>query len=172
VVVLVGLLIAAIVIPIAIDIRNALQIHNDVWQSRYALPIYLGVPLVAGAIGGQTKSFSEVHSRRLIIVGASVIAVCQFVCFFTALHRYTVGIMGGLNPLVRVAGSWAPPLPAVVLLVAALLVSAVYGWWIVRLDRVARTGRSQPSPGAGAEAPAPPEPQPIGSTSVPGFSSG
>ncbi len=35
--VLIGLLVAAIVVPIAIDIKNALEIHDDVWQSRYAL---------------------------------------------------------------------------------------------------------------------------------------
>ncbi len=153
--VLVGVLVAALIVPMAIDIKNALQIHNDVWQSRYTLPLYLGVPLVAAAISGRRKTIQSSHIRIMIVGTASTVAFCQFICFFSALHRYTAGLHGGLDPLARGRGIWAPPIPAVVLLVFAALATGLYGWWIVRLDR----SRS-PAPSETAESPTSPVPTP------------
>ncbi len=69
--VLVGLLVIALIVPMVIDIKNALQIHNDVWQSRYAMPLYLGVPLVAAAVSGRSKKLQPSH-LRVMIVGVGV----------------------------------------------------------------------------------------------------
>ena len=149
--VLIGVIVASIFVPMAIDIKNALQIHNDVWQSRYALPLYVGVPLMAATIAGRSKSLKALHVRRLIISTAWVVAVCQFVCFFIALHRYTVGVNGGLNPFAHVAGSWTPPIPEVVLLGLAALFIALYGWWIVRLDRLRPKDPTEMGSGTGSD---------------------
>ena len=162
--VLVGLLVIALIVPMVIDIKNALQIHNDVWQSRYAMPLYLGVPLVAAAVSGRSKKLQPSHLRVMIVGAACVVALCQFLCFFVALHRYTMGVRGGLNPLAHGRDVWAPPIPAVVLLVLALLTTGLYGWWIVRLDRSHSPLPSEPDVAAASPAPsAPTAPTPTGS---------
>lgn len=163
--VLIGLIVASVVVPVAINVKSALQLDNDVWQSRYALPLYLGVPLVAAAIATRSKAFRPTPTRRLVVTGVWLVAGCQFVCFFAALHRYTVGVDGALDPFAHRAGSWTPPAPSVVLLTLALVFAAGYGWWVVHLDRLHAAEAPDPPPG-GSEPITPPRRQPTG-TAVP-----
>jgi hypothetical protein len=164
-VVLIALLAVAIVLPVVIDVKNSLQLHNDVWQSRYALPLYVGVPLVSASMAGRRKTIRAPYVHRMVIAVAVVVAGCQFVCFFIALHRYTVGIRGGENPFAHVAGSWAPPLPGLVLLALAALWCAAYGWWIVRLARLGAVDQLQTTADTTSDPPAgppgEPRPQPV-----------
>jgi hypothetical protein len=157
--VLIGLIVASVVVPIAINVKSALQLDNDVWQSRYALPLYVGVPLVAAAIATRSKAFGPTPTRRLIVTGVWLVAGCQFVCFFAALHRYTAGVDGGLDPFAHSAGSWTPPAPTVVLLTLALVFTACYGWWIVHLDHL-RSVDATDVPAGGAEPAEPAAPSP------------
>ena len=151
--VLVGVLIASVFVPMAIDIKNALQIHNDVWQSRYAMPLYVGVPLIAAAIAGRSRAIKPIPARRLIMAVAVVVAVSQFVCFFMALRRYVVGVKGTFNIFVHAPGDWSPPLPTVVCMVAAAVIAAIYGCMITGFDRHGPNGGDRmESTGPAAEA--------------------
>ena len=133
--VLAGVLIASVFVPMAIDIRNALQIHNDVWQSRYAMPLYVGVPLVAAAIAGRSNAIKPTVARRWIVTVAIAVAGSQFVCFFMTLRRYVVGVNGGFNIFQHAHGGWSPPLPAAMCIVAAAVIAALYGWMITSFDQ-------------------------------------
>ncbi len=99
-------------------------------------------------------------------------ALSQFACFFTALHRNTVGVRGGLDPFARTAGGWTPPLPPVALLAVTALVCAAYGWWIVHLDPSALSGRREPDAGATNTAGTSPAPELIGAGPGPGAGPG
>lgn len=132
-VVLIGILVASVVLPIAIDVKNALQLHSDVWQSRYAMPLYVGVPLVAAAVAGRRRTIRDVPARRMIVIIAVVVAGCQWACYFVALHRYTVGGNGPVSITLHRAGGWTPPLPAALLLGLALVAVVAYAWTVLRL---------------------------------------
>jgi hypothetical protein len=136
--ILLGLLLASIVVPIAIDVTNALQIHNDVWASRYAMPLYMGIPLLSAAIAGRTRAIRPVPAQSMVHIVAVIVGAGQFLSFYGALRRYAVGVGGPTNLSLHGPGSWSPPLPAAVCIVGAALIAAAYGWLITRLDRVDR----------------------------------
>jgi hypothetical protein len=141
---LVGVLAAALVLPVAIDVKNALQLHSDVWQSRYAMPLFVGVPLVATAIAGGRKSIATVSARRLVVGVGAIMSIAQAVCFYVALHRYTVGINGALNLLLQRPGGWSPPLTPVVLIGLAAAAIVAYAWVIVQLAGAGADDRMLP----------------------------
>ncbi len=130
--VLVGLLGLSLVLPIVIDVKNALQLHNDVWQSRYALPLFVGVPLVSAAVAGRRRPITPVAVRRMQVGAATIVVFAQWVCFYDALHRYTVGIDGPFGLTLRIPGGWTPPLPAALLVLVAAIMSLTYGLVVAR----------------------------------------
>lgn len=151
----------ALLLPAAII---ASQAHHDglVWQARDGLPLYVGVPIVAGAVFGRDRE------RRLgaLLDGASLagirrvagrgnqllvggVALAQWVDFAWALRRYTVGLGGPLAPWTAVRHGWVPPVPTVLLLVLAGATVGAYGWWMLQLADLA-TGRALAGARAGA----------------------
>jgi hypothetical protein len=114
-----------------------------VWQARDGFPLYVGIVLVAGAIGGRNLSgitrrssgwsSSEGIFRRLAVLVGSAIAVAQLADLLWALRRYTVGLGTTVNPLAHVPEYWDPPLSAIALILTGILAAAFYGWWIVHL---------------------------------------
>lgn len=151
--VLAGTVALALLLPVAIIVSQA---HHDglVWQARDGMPLYVGVPIVAGAIFGRDRErrfgalldgpslavVRQVAARGnlLLVVG---VAAAQWVDFFWALRRYTVGLGGPLAPWTAVRHGWAPPIPAVLLLGLAAAAAGAYGWWTLQLANVA-TGRT------------------------------
>ncbi len=132
--VLVGLVLAVVIVPIAIDVKSSLDMHNDVWQSRYTMPLYVGVPLVAAAIAGRSKVVQPVHGRLLALSTIWSVVAFQLVCFYAALNRYTVGVSHTLDPLNPPHWSWEPPAPAAALFVIAFVAAVVYGIGLTRMD--------------------------------------
>lgn len=145
--VLLGLLGAALLVPLVVMVSHA---HQDglVWQARDGLPLYVGVPLVAGAMAGRARDAVDgrvppspataagavrVLAPQLTVLVAGGVGFAQFADFVWALRRYTVGTDGPLLPWTTVRHGWAPPVPAAVLVVAAAVVLAGYGWWMAQL---------------------------------------
>lgn len=112
-----------------------------VWQARDGFPLYCGVILVAGAIirttsqpladPDVTRSFVE---RRLVVIVVICVAGAQLTDLLWAIRRYTVGLWGPLNVFAHVRGGFRPPVPTALLVIAALVLCAVYGRWLVRLS--------------------------------------
>lgn len=79
------------------------------WQSRYGMPVTVGVVLVAAVVlamrATRAGSPSVVDSRRLSVVAAFLFVAAQVPSFLHVLIRYQTGLHGGLNPLV---GEWHP----------------------------------------------------------------
>ncbi len=135
-----AVILVSVLLPAAIMVSHASK-SGLVWQARDGLPLYAGIPLVAGAVAGRSSAGCTIrgllHDRlvaRLVILLACGIAAAQLVDFGWALRRYTVGLGATLNPFARVPGGWSPPVPAVVLVAAAVLVTAAYAWWVSRLS--------------------------------------
>jgi hypothetical protein len=131
--VLIGVLGIALVLPIAIDVKNALALHSDVWQSRYAMPLYVGIPLIAATLAGRRKAIGTAPARRIVVGIGVLLCGSQLVCFYVALHRYTVGINGPVSLLLHRSGGWSPPVPPIVLLGLATVIIASYAWLVIRL---------------------------------------
>ena len=152
VVVLAALVVTALVLPLFIMVSQANK-DGIVWQARDGFPLYGGVILVAGAIAlglmgqpraGQSNAGNRVVQRLTVIVAVCV-AGSQLADLLWAIRRYTVGLWGPLNVFANVPGGYSPSVPTAVLVVAALGLCAVYGWWIVRLSaRMGSGGIARP----------------------------
>jgi hypothetical protein len=158
--VLVALMAVALVVPAAIVVPHAVSTLTIDWQARDGFPLYIGIPLVAGAIAGRGRPLRPAIRRGLLTGLVSVTVVIQAVDYFWALRRYTVGTYGGLDPLRHVAGGWTPPVPTLALLIVFLVAVLGYGWWLRHVGLGLTPG---PGPGAGA-----PTGTPMTSTGPPG----
>jgi len=164
-VVLAGLLTVAVALPTAI---MASQARHDglIWQARDGMPLYVGIPLVAAIALHQratssTRRETWLHDRIvrwLLGLLAGGIALGQLADFAWALRRYTVGLGSTLNPLDKVPGGWAPPVPTLLLLAAAAVGCATYGWWIHQLVAIAPKPPARPRPRHSASSSAVPRP--------------
>lgn len=143
--VLVLVMAVALVLPLAL-IASQARHDGIVWQARDGLPLYVGVPILAGAIAGRGRertmavvlgAVSAPALRQAVArTNAVVIAVAaagQGIDFGWALRRYTVGLGPALAPWTAVRGGWQPPLPSVVLLLLGAGAVAAYGWWMVQV---------------------------------------
>jgi hypothetical protein len=79
------------------------------WQGRYALPVAVGVPLVALVALAAARQVGrlEVAVGRLVLVLAPLAAAGHLVAFYWAQRRYATGSGGSLD-ILRDA-LWAPP---------------------------------------------------------------
>jgi Predicted membrane protein (DUF2142) len=95
------------------------------WQGRYALPMLIGVILVAGLTPG-----ADLRIGRLAVVAPAVIAVIVWnLAFFQQLRRWGVGESGSIRPWAW--DTYGAPLP--VLLLMAIHAGASIGlcWFVL-----------------------------------------
>ncbi len=162
--VLVGLVLAGLTIPTAMVASHARQQGLWLLQGRDVLPLLVGLPLTAAVVAGQK------HRRLSSVLGSVAVGAvwaCLLVFFAEALRRYTVGVNGPLDPLVRVTGGWTPPLGAATLLFSFTLADGAYLALGLALTRAAyrpaaaaerRLDDDPDGPGAGPDAPTPHSP--------------
>lgn len=124
---LVVLVLGVGVAPIILQLPNAAD-AGLVWQGRYALPIAVGVPLIAGVVIGDPRASAGTLVWRLARMIVPFLGVADVAAFYWTMRRYSVGATGSLitdNP------AWSSPLgylPAVgihAVLVAALCAMAL-----------------------------------------------
>ena len=136
---LVVLLLGVWAAPVFLQLPNAPN-AGLVWQGRYALPIAIGVPLVAGLVIGDPRAGGGRLDLRLARMAVPFLAVAEVVAFYWTMRRYSVGNSGAFftdRP------EWSSPLgylPAVG--IHALLVSALCAMALVST----RGLRGQPAP--------------------------
>jgi hypothetical protein len=144
--VLMALIAASLIIPTVVMVSQARDL-GLVWQARDGFPLYVGVLLVAGAVGGQGLGRSPVLSRvgaafgRLAMLVAVTVALAQLADFVWALRLYAGGFSATFHPR-----WWDPPVPAVLLIVIGVLASAFYGWWIFHLSTAELEPAAETSP--------------------------
>ena len=127
--VLLGLLAATIVVPVAIEAPTYADAANLTWQGRYTLPFAVGVPILAGALLWTTERGRRLVTSRLLWAIGIVLAGAQILAFGQNLRRYTVGARGPIS--FWGSAAWSPPLPRLLLIVAFAVVVVAFVWWLL-----------------------------------------
>jgi DMSO reductase anchor subunit len=133
--VLLGLLAATIVVPVAIEAPTYADAANLTWQGRYTLPLAVGVPILAGALLWATERGRRLVTSRLLWATGIVLAGAQILAFGQNLRRYTVGARGPIS--FSSSAPWSPPLPRLALIVAFAVVVVAFVWWLLAAIPVA-----------------------------------
>lgn len=115
-------LLSVLLVP-SLTVAAIAPTHGYIGFGRYFLPLYVGLPIFAGAIMPASDEDRDRHRIRPVIVA---VAFCQLLAFYWCVHRYLVGDQGSLSPLAQPPGVWHPPLPAILLelLYVVLIVAA------------------------------------------------
>ena len=115
------LLTLCVAVPVAYQLRLADSV-GYFWQGRYLLPLAAGVPILAGVGAGRTATAIPRVTRFAAVI-AVALAVAQWLALAQLLRRYSVGTDGTI--WFFTAARWDPPVPALVLLVAAAALLAL-----------------------------------------------
>jgi hypothetical protein len=123
--VLIGLVVATIFIPVAIDVLESQKV-GYLWQGRYSLPLAIGIPLLAAFIIGRRLPGLEHRRRRLATTVVAAIAVAHIGAFIWVLRHF----MWGQGQWSFLHSQWEPPVPGIVLVIAFAAVTTAYAWWL------------------------------------------
>jgi Predicted membrane protein (DUF2142) len=125
--VLAALVVVSVTFPIVISMLHPAPIFN-VWQGRYSLPLWMGVPILSGTIAATSAPSRLRAERPLSAAFAVAFGLGQVVAFAATAHRYAVGIHG---PLVYFFDpDWAGPVPPLLLLLLVTMGAAALAWRI------------------------------------------
>lgn len=124
-----GLVTLAVLVVPSATVAAAAPSHGFIGYGRYFLPLYVGLPIVAGGLLERSADAAERSVVRMTVVAAGL---GQLVAFFWCLHRYAVGDSGPVSPLATSRGAWHPPIAVVVLDAAYLVLVAAAGYLILR----------------------------------------
>jgi Predicted membrane protein (DUF2142) len=118
---------ATVVVPLVLESAVYGDAGGPAWQGRYALPLAVGVPIVAAMAIASSELGPQLAEPRLFVGAGAVLVVAHILAFAQNLRRYTVGYDGEIqywtNP------EWSPPLsPLMVSIAYALLVTAFVAW--------------------------------------------
>jgi hypothetical protein len=112
-----------VLVPVAYQLRLADSV-GYFWQGRYLLPFAAGLPILA-AVGAARSPSAIPRERSFAIVLVTLLLVAQWLALANLLRRYSVGSDGTI--WFFTAARWDPPVPSLVLLVAAAALLAVVG---------------------------------------------
>jgi hypothetical protein len=132
-VVLVATVVGVIGLPVASDALAGAQ-YGTAWQGRYALPLAVGMPILAGWIIDTRLAVSD----RLVRWGAIALAVLVPAGLFVALASVIAqAVDGNGTSWTRAFGAepWIGPVGPGPLLAAGLLGTVALGAWLVVLAR-------------------------------------
>jgi len=143
--VLLSLIAATIVVPIAIESATFSDAGAATWQGRYTLPLAVGVPILAAFALSSSERGRQLATRRLLLSIGAVLGLAQIMAFAQNLRRYTVGHYGDVQFWSH--ARWSPPLPPIVVTIAFIMGVAAFMWWLLWVvpterDRRTRAQRS------------------------------
>ena len=125
--------VAAIVVPTAITVSHA-RVDGFVGQARDFFPIFVGLPLLAGALIFETSLDARVP-RRVAVLVLSGLAVAGFAAFVVALQRNVVGTAAAFDRLLDPGpNAWHPPVAPSLLIIGAAAVIAALSAWLAYLS--------------------------------------
>lgn len=124
---------AAILVPTAIEISRA-RVDGIVGQARDFFPIFVGLPLLAGALLFDTSLDARV-SRRVGVLVLAGLAVAGFAAFVVALQRNVLGYTVAFDKLLHPGPhAWQAPLAPWLLIIGAAAVIAAISAWLAYLS--------------------------------------
>ena len=104
--------------------------HGFIGQGRYALPVAVGVPILAAWIVTARAHPGQLWWRRASIVLVSGWALGQSLGQAALLRRHVVGNANDLFAFIGGTG-WEPPLPPVLLWVFGIVTALAFATWVV-----------------------------------------
>jgi hypothetical protein len=120
----------SIVLPVLVHAWQARNV-GLIWTARYSMPLFVGVPVVAGfALRDTLRDATAWMGRRLLALGVPVLAAVQLAAFLVNVHRYTVGTEGSWRRIF--SGDWAPPVSGALLASVVAVVLGVGAWLLLR----------------------------------------
>jgi hypothetical protein len=142
---LVAILVGGFTVPYLMAVRYAPQV-GFITQGRYLLPMLVGLPVLAAFLL-QEAGVSTQRSRTILRMSVVLLLPLQFMTLAYTMIRWQFGLkwppgLGSVNPF---AGSWHPPLGAIVPLVTSTLGLIAVGWLVWadgRLPRFRRRART------------------------------
>ncbi|MDQ6747538.1 MAG: DUF2142 domain-containing protein [Candidatus Dormibacteraeota bacterium] len=123
-----GLLITSVVLPIVVSMVLRPVPIGSSWQGRYSLPLWIGLPIVAGVIAS-TAPKRPLQPAWAMGGFALAFVAAQLLAFAAAARRYTVGAHGDV--LYFLHPDWTGPVPSSLLLILALAASVALAWRVV-----------------------------------------
>jgi len=135
---LVLLIALVLIVPVMFGYGEARNVGIDFWESRYILPLAVGVPLVATILVGGSRVGATVRPR-LIALSCCAIGSASVVAFAQALRRNTVGVSG---PIDFLNGLWNPPLGTLTVTLVYLVATVLFVWYLGHLTTIS-TGRGR-----------------------------
>ncbi|UZJ24572.1 DUF2142 domain-containing protein [Rhodococcus antarcticus] len=106
--------VASYILPVVLEAQS-LDVTGVIWQGRYTLPLYVGVPILAAVALGRSSRRLSVESAVAALVAAVVALGINVFGFAFALHRNTDGLFDGSGTTTpfTLDGPWQPRLGAV-----------------------------------------------------------
>jgi hypothetical protein len=126
---LLGLVVATILVPVALEIPAYRDVGTVFWQGRYTLPLAVGVPIVASMSIAVTEHGRQLVGTRFFWVVGAIVAIGSTLAFAQHLRRYTVGYDGDVWYWLR--PRWSPPLSPLLLTVAYVIAIVAFVAWIL-----------------------------------------
>lgn len=120
--------------PLVLQVPTAAD-TGLIWQGRYALPVAIGVPLLAGLVVGVGRTGQDDVVRRIARGTLPVVLVGHVAAFYWASRRYAEGLTGDL---ITFSPDWESPisyLPGTVLYAALATLLALCAWAYLREER-------------------------------------
>ena len=127
VVALVTLVAATVVVPIVME-ATVYRHEGTHWEPRYALPLAVGIPIVAASCLAATGRGRRLVTPRLLWTVGIVLGVGHVLAFSNNLRRYTAGYSRELQ--YWLSPQWRPPgmSPLIVTIAYAAVVGAFVAW--------------------------------------------
>jgi Predicted membrane protein (DUF2142) len=120
---------ATIIVPVTLESAVYGDAGGPAWQGRYALPLAVGIPVVAGMALASSHRWRELTSQRLFVGLAVMLVVAHALAFAQNLRRYTVGYDGEIQYWKH--PQWLPPLSPILLTIAYVFLVTAFVVWVL-----------------------------------------
>jgi hypothetical protein len=126
---LLGLVVATILLPVALEIPAYRDVGATFWQGRYTLPLAVGIPIVASMSIASTERGRRLAEPRLFWALGGIAVVGSTLAFAQHLRRYTVGYNGDVWYWIR--PQWSPPISSLLLTVGYVIAIVAFVAWVL-----------------------------------------
>jgi hypothetical protein len=125
------LIVAATLLVGLVLVAASVHTNGIVWSGRYALPLAVGLPVLAGVtVDGTAEAWRPALAAALVAVALG----CQVAGIYSLLRRFSVGTRGAIDILFTHV-DWEPPPGVTAVAMAALGLSVLTGAWVLFAPR-------------------------------------
>jgi hypothetical protein len=128
VLVLLTVVAGVIVVPIVIE-ATPYRAAGTFWQGRYALPLAVGVPVLAAFALAATQRGRELLTTRFLWSVGVAVGLAHLLAFAQNLRRYTVGYLGEIQYWRHTF--WLPPVSPLLLTIGYAIVVFAFTAWLL-----------------------------------------